>query len=43
VVESASALRDAVKQSSVENGMLFKVQSPQGGVGYLLVKPEATK
>jgi serine protease Do len=42
-VESATALKDALNKADLSKGVLLKVQSPQGGVGYLLVKPDTAK
>jgi serine protease Do len=39
-VESATSLRDALKKADMNKGVLLKVQSVQGGIGYLLVKPQ---
>jgi serine protease Do len=40
-VSSAKAFRDAVSAGSLERGVLLQVQTPEGGVSYLLLKSAA--
>ena len=40
-VKSAAALKEAMTKGDMGKGMLFQVESPQGGVNYLLMKVEA--
>jgi serine protease Do len=42
-VESATALQDALKKASLDKGVLVKTQSPEGGVGYVILKAEGSK
>jgi serine protease Do len=42
-VDSAKALQGLLAKAPLGRGTLLKVQSPQGGVGYLLLKVEDTK
>jgi serine protease Do len=39
-VPSAAALKEALAKASLEKGVLFQVESPQGGVGYIMMKGE---
>jgi len=39
-VASASAARDAVEKAALDKGVLFQVQTPQGGTNYLVLKAE---
>jgi S1-C subfamily serine protease len=39
-VASATAVRDAVEKAALDKGVLFQVQTPQGGTSYLVLKAE---
>lgn len=39
-VASATAARDAVEKAALDKGVLFQVQTPQGGTSYLVLKAE---
>jgi serine protease Do len=41
-VKSAAELKEALDKAALEKGVLFQVESPQGGVGYIMMKGEPT-
>jgi serine protease Do len=40
-VATAEAARDAINKAPLEKGILFQVQTPQGGTSYMVLKAEA--
>jgi serine protease Do len=42
-VASAAAVKEALKKVSLDKGVLLQVQSPQGGVDYVVLKAETVK
>jgi hypothetical protein len=42
-VKSADDLRDALSKAALDKGVLVQVQSPQGGLNYVLLKVPAEK
>jgi len=42
-VASAAALKEHVEKAALDKGLLFQVQSPQGGVGFVILKTPANR
>jgi hypothetical protein len=42
-VDSAAAVKEAMKKAALDKGVLLQVESAQGGVDYVVLKPEAVK
>ncbi|HMC66365.1 MAG TPA: Do family serine endopeptidase, partial [Gemmataceae bacterium] len=42
-VKSAAELKDALGKASLQKGVLLQVQSPQGGISYVMLKSDSAK